>query len=111
MKAFTQIAIRWAARFDLAGRTTRFAMLFVVALLVSKSAVAGVHPVPLEKNVDAAKCLECHEDKTKGKSVHTAISMGCLSCHEVRVNKDITRIKLTTTTPASLCLTCHPNKK
>ena len=110
MKAFTQIAIRWAARFDLAGRTTRFAMLFVVALLVSKSAVAGVHPVPLEKNVDAAKCLECHEDKTKGKSVHTAISMGCLSCHEVRVNKDITRIKLTTTTPASLCLTCHTNK-
>ena len=28
----------------------------------------------------------------------TAIATGCLSCHEVRVNKDVTRVKLTTTT-------------
>jgi len=36
--------------------------------------------------------------------------MGCLSCHEVRVNKDVTRIKLTTTTAYGLCLTCHADK-
>lgn len=70
----------------------------------------AVHPVPLEPNTDPKKCLECHEDKTKGKSVHSAMAMGCTTCHEIRVNKDITRVKLTTTTPRSLCLSCHADK-
>jgi predicted CXXCH cytochrome family protein len=74
-------------------------------------AFGAVHPVPLDRNVDAAKCLECHEDKTKGKSVHSAMAMGCLSCHEVRVNKDVTRVKLITATPVALCVTCHADKK
>jgi predicted CXXCH cytochrome family protein len=73
-------------------------------------ALAKEHPVPLDKNVDSAKCLECHEDKSKGKAVHSAIATGCLSCHEVRVNKDITRIKLITSTPQALCLSCHAEK-
>ncbi len=78
--------------------------------IATVSAFAKEHPVPLDKNVDSAKCLECHEDKTKGKAVHSAIALGCLSCHEVRVNKDITRVKLTTSTPQSLCLSCHADK-
>jgi predicted CXXCH cytochrome family protein len=73
-------------------------------------ALAKTHPVSLDKNVDGAKCLECHEDKTKGKAVHSAIAMGCLSCHEVRVNKGVTRIKLITATAYGLCLTCHADK-
>src|ERR1022692_1561949 len=73
-------------------------------------ALAKEHPVPLDKNVDSAKCLECHEDKTKGKAVHSAIAMGCLSCHEVRVNKDTTRVKLITATPYKMCLSCHSDK-
>ncbi len=91
--------------------------LAIVAVLVS-TAFAGKHPVPLEPNVDGAKCLECHVDKTKGKSVHTAISMGCLSCHEVRVIKsrdkrreDVTRVKLIKATPTAQCITCHDAKK
>ena len=68
---------------------------------------AGVHPVPLDKNADPAKCAECHADKAKGKFVHTAIATGCTSCHEIRVTKDVTRVKLTTNTPQALCLTCH----
>ena len=87
----------------------RLALLLLAAVMV-RPALAGVHPVPLEKNVDAAKCLECHEDKTKGKAVHSAIAMGCLSCHEIRVNKDITRTKLIKTTSASLCISCHADK-
>src|SRR3954466_10639450 len=83
---------------------------FVIAISVLP-AVAKTHPVPLDKNVDAAKCLECHEDKTKGKAVHSAIATGCLSCHEVRVSNDITRVKLTTTTTQALCLSCHDEKK
>ena len=92
------------------GAITRSAILLarIVLLLLAvgwvSRAFAGVHPVPIEKN---ANCAECHEDKAKGKFVHSAIAMGCTSCHEVRVNKDVTRIKLTTTTPQSLCLTCH----
>ncbi|HEV2102935.1 MAG TPA: cytochrome c3 family protein [Candidatus Acidoferrum sp.] len=84
--------------------------LLAVLLLLVLPLRADIHPVPLDKNTDAKKCLECHEDKAKGKNVHTAISMGCLSCHEIRVNKDITRVKLLTTTPSSLCFTCHADK-
>jgi len=83
----------------------------LVLLLVGVApAKADIHPVPLEKNTDSAKCLECHAEKAKGKAVHTAISMGCTTCHEIRVNKDVTRVKLTTTTPRALCLTCHADK-
>src|SRR5271167_2920276 len=85
------------------------AFALVIGLAVAPAA-AKTHPVPLDKNVDAAKCLECHEDKSKGKAVHSAIATGCLSCHEVRVNKDITRIKLITSTSQALCLSCHTEK-
>ena len=79
--------------------------------LLAVRASAVVHPVPLDKDVDSKKCLECHEDKTKAKSVHSAMATGCLSCHEVRVNKDVTHIKLITATPSALCFTCHADKK
>jgi predicted CXXCH cytochrome family protein len=82
----------------------------LIALFLAVPLRADIHPVPLEKNTDSAKCLECHEDKAKGKFVHTAISTGCTSCHEIRVNRDITRVKLITTTPYSLCMTCHKDK-
>ena len=68
---------------------------------------AAIHPVPLEPNTDPKTCIECHEDQAKGKFVHSAIAMGCTTCHEVRSNKGVTRIKLTTSTPQALCLTCH----
>lgn len=90
-------------------RTGLLALLLagVLAMMVL-SAKADIHPVPLEKNTDSAKCLECHAEKAKGKAVHTAIATGCTSCHEIRVNRDVTRVKLTTTTAYTLCLTCHP---
>jgi predicted CXXCH cytochrome family protein len=84
--------------------------LVASAVFLLPSARADIHPVPLEKNVDSAKCLECHDDKAKGKSVHTAVATGCTSCHEVRVNRDVTRVKLVTASPNSLCLTCHADK-
>jgi predicted CXXCH cytochrome family protein len=83
------------------------AVIIFVAVLTLR---ADIHPVPLEKNATSAQCLECHAEKAKGKFVHTAVSAGCTSCHEVRVNKDVTRVKLVTTTPYSLCLTCHADK-
>lgn len=71
---------------------------------------AGEHPVPLEKNIDAAKCLECHEDKSKGAHVHTAISMGCTTCHEVKVEKDTTNVELVSPRE-EICFTCHEKAK
>src|SRR6516164_153448 len=55
---------------------------------------AGEHPVPLDPKSDTAKCLECHEDKGKGAHVHSAVALGCTSCHELRVTKNATRVKL-----------------
>ncbi|HYG98465.1 MAG TPA: cytochrome c3 family protein [Terriglobales bacterium] len=86
--------------------------LYCLALvvLIASPAFSKKHPVPLDPKTDAAKCLECHEDKSKGKAVHSAIATGCTSCHEVRVNKEITRVKLTTATSHRLCLQCHADK-
>src|SRR5437868_7094973 len=81
-----------------------------MGLIAGANLVAATHPVPLEKNTDSATCIGCHDDKAKGKFVHTAVATGCTSCHEVRVNKDVTRVKLTTTTTSALCLTCHADK-
>jgi predicted CXXCH cytochrome family protein len=89
---------------------TRLLQLLLAIVVCPFPLVAGTHAVPLDKNTDSAKCLECHAEKGKGKAVHSAIAMGCTSCHEIRVNKDITRVKLITTTPSSLCLTCHADK-
>jgi cytochrome c553 len=75
------------------------ATIFFVAVLALR---ADIHPVPLEKNATSAQSLECHAEKAKGKFVHTAVSAGCTSCHEVPANKDVTRVKLVTTTPYSL---------
>ncbi len=92
------------------GRSIGFLVILFLVSVFGGRAFAAVHPVPLDKNTDSAKCLECHEDKTKGKAVHSAIAMGCTTCHEIRVTKDITRVKLITATPYALCLNCHADK-
>ena len=92
------------------GRQIPLAITIFLVAVLAPGAFAAVHPVPLEKNADAAKCIECHAEKSKGKAVHSAIAMGCTTCHEIRVNKDVTRIKLTATTPSGLCLNCHSDK-
>lgn len=76
----------------------------------SLTAFAVQHPVPLDPKADSSTCAQCHEDKTRGKAVHSAIATGCTSCHEIRTNNNITHVKLITATPYRLCLTCHANK-
>ena len=64
------------------------------------------HPVPLGKNPDQANCLECHTDKNKGKYVHSAIAMGCTTCHTLTSESDRTQVNLVS--PINqICLTCH----
>ena len=88
--------------------------LLCALILISTCAIrarAGEHPVALDKNTDAAKCLECHEDKTKGPHVHSAIATGCTTCHEVKVvDKDTTNVDLISP-KEELCFTCHEKAK
>jgi predicted CXXCH cytochrome family protein len=58
-------------------------------------------------------CLQCHEDLTKGKSVHAAVSMGCTACHTAVDARDIPH-KITNKNPKGLsaeqpdlCYGCH----
>src|ERR1700685_3916773 len=92
--------------------TRKFNALGGLIVLITRagSAAAAKHPVPLDPKADTSTCIACHEDKTKGKSVHSAMAMGCTSCHEIRTDKDVTRVKLITTTSHALCLTCHADK-
>jgi predicted CXXCH cytochrome family protein len=92
------------------GMGLRAFRLLTVLVTLGGAAYAVQHPVPLDPKADASTCIACHEDKTKGKAVHSAIAMGCLSCHEIRVNKDTTHVRLITATPYRLCLTCHADK-
>jgi predicted CXXCH cytochrome family protein len=85
-------------------------LLAIAVITLAPKAFSSTHPVPLDKNTDSAQCIGCHEDKSKGKAVHSAIATGCTSCHEIRVNRDVTRVKLITSTPQALCLTCHTDK-
>jgi predicted CXXCH cytochrome family protein len=87
----------------------RLLMLGLIAAITAPYSMAAKHPA-LDPNVDAAKCITCHADKTSAKSAHAKAPIGCLSCHEVRVNKDVTRVKLITPTPANLCYSCHKDK-
>jgi predicted CXXCH cytochrome family protein len=82
----------------------------ILLAIAAITVLAKPHPVPLDKNTTDKQCLECHDDRTKGKMVHSAMTSGCQSCHQLRVAKDVTRVTLTTATPAKLCIQCHPDK-
>jgi predicted CXXCH cytochrome family protein len=84
--------------------------LALLVILAARPAAAKEHPVPLDKNAPSSQCIECHEDKTEGKAVHSAIATGCLSCHEIRTSKIATHVKLITTTSVKLCVSCHADK-
>jgi predicted CXXCH cytochrome family protein len=82
-------------------------LIAIVVVFLSGSGVAQQHPTPLDSNVTATACVGCHQNQAKNKNAHSATEKNCLSCHEVRVTKDVTRVKLLTATPTKLCLTCH----
>ena len=55
------------------------AILGMGLLIAANSLFAATHPVPLDPKTPSEKCIECHEDKTKGKYVHSAIQTGCMA--------------------------------
>ncbi len=87
---------------------SRVALGLLFLLTLSKMpAVAAEHPVKLDKD---AECASCHEDKTKGKAVHSAIAMGCTTCHDVKTEGEATTVNLTAPSD-QLCFTCHDKAK
>jgi len=92
----------------LTGKRVMFLLLLVLAW--GLPAAAAEHPVPLPKDVQDKNCLECHDDKTKGKAVHSAIAMGCSTCHNVKSDGTATTVELVAP-KNELCFTCHEKSK
>jgi len=84
--------------------------LLLLVLACGLPVAAAEHPVPLPKDVQDKNCLECHDDKTKGKAVHSAIQMGCSTCHSVKTTGDTTTVELVAP-KNELCFTCHDKSK
>jgi len=54
----------------------------------------------------ASACLECHSGVQGGKYVHTAMSLGCTTCHSIETKDGVTHVTLAL--PANkLCQKCH----
>ena len=89
-------------------QTLKLALGLLLVLAAARLPLAAAeHPVKLEKDAD---CASCHEDKTKGKAVHSAIAMGCATCHEVKTEGETTTVTLTSPKD-QLCFTCHDKAK
>ena len=52
-----------------------------VGVRVLRRCASGSTSGSAGSKTDPATCVQCHEDKTKGKAVHSAIAMGCTACH------------------------------
>jgi predicted CXXCH cytochrome family protein len=51
-------------------------------------------------------CSSCHAEKSRGKSVHSAMELPCTSCHLAQTNGDMTTLTLLMPKP-KLCFACH----
>ena len=66
----------------------------------------GTHPVLLKPDTQSSTCSECHSDIGKGKYVHTALEMGCTTCHKIETANGVTHINLVAPV-TQVCLSCH----
>ena len=85
------------------------AVLLAVCLLApfGVSAEEAVeHPLIIPKDIKPATCLTCHPEKKEGRFVHTAIGVGCESCHHIVSEKNKTTITLLAE-GGGLCAKCH----
>lgn len=77
-----------------------------LALLLSTLPMLGApveHPGSLHESDD---CSPCHVDKTRGKSVHSAMTLSCTICHLASTQGDLTRLKLIMP-KEQICFACH----
>jgi len=81
------------------------AALLVLPAAMSASAVEHPieHPGILPKD---ANCSSCHANKTKGKSVHSAMAIPCTVCHLATTEGDMTTLILSMP-KEKICFACH----
>jgi predicted CXXCH cytochrome family protein len=74
-------------------------------LFVPVGAGAGAieHPGILHREDN---CSACHGDKTKGKSVHSAMEIACTICHQAQTQGDMTTLQLSLP-KEEICFSCH----
>ena len=85
--------------------TTALVLQLILATTPASAAEnRGVeHPGSVHANDD---CSSCHTDKTRGKSVHSAMALSCTVCHLARTQGDMTTLTLLMP-KATICYACH----
>ena len=61
------------------------------------------HPGILHKDDN---CSACHNDKTRGYSVHSAMEIACTICHQAQTQGDMTLLQLALP-KGDICFSCH----
>jgi predicted CXXCH cytochrome family protein len=86
-------------------RHTLGALLDLLLLLLVAGTQASIieHPGVLPKD---ANCSSCHANKTKGKSVHSAMAIPCTVCHLTETQGDMTTLNLVMP-KEKICFACH----
>jgi predicted CXXCH cytochrome family protein len=75
----------------------------LLLLVAAMQATTIEHPGILPKD---ANCSFCHANKTKGKSVHSAMTLPCTVCHLIETQGDMTTLNLFMP-KETICFACH----
>jgi predicted CXXCH cytochrome family protein len=86
----------------LAGGTGLFCFGLLLLPLVAQGRTIE-HPGILHKEDN---CSACHGDKTRGKSVHSAMEIACTTCHQAQTQGDMTLLQLELP-KEEICFSCH----
>ena len=87
-----------------------FALMITSGGLQAAAQEKSEHPYIEPGDLKTETCVKCHEDKNKGKFVHSAVAMGCESCHQAASENEKTTITLLAT-GGDLCMMCHEAAK
>jgi len=75
----------------------------LLILPVAMQASTIEHPGILPQG---ANCSSCHANKTRGKSVHSAMVLSCTVCHLAQTEGDMTLLNLAMP-KEKICFACH----
>ena len=84
-------------------KAMKFPSIAVILLYVTVAASAADHPPVLS---DKVNCFSCHANKAAGKSVHSAMSVPCTTCHLVET-QDSKTVFLLAMPKEQICFACH----
>jgi len=106
--------IERCSQIEFSDKSAALLVILSAALLFSLSGTtlaeeSTEHPFIEPQDIKSETCLTCHPDKKEGKSVHSAVTSGCESCHQAASENSKTKITLLAT-GGELCAMCHQVK-